>query len=339
VVDAGAQLQVSWTVVNEGSAPAAATWQDALWLNSSQAPGGSFFGDTARTTNLAPGVGYTVDRTITVPNLPPGTYYLIVAVDRLGNVAEAQEGDNQLVSLPITIRTPNLRPTAITVNPTVVDAGGQLDVGWTVANEGSTLARASWVDALWLNSSQTPGGSFFGDTERAADVAAGASYTVNRTITVPNLAPGTYYLIVGVDRLGNVYEGGTDGDNGIVSIPITIRTPDLRVTAVSATKGAGGGLSIEWTVTNEGTAVAKATWQDGVWVNTGQTAGGTFHDDTARTTDLAPGASYTVTKAVTLSGLAAGTYYAVVRTDRLGAVYEGGEESDNEAASASFTVP
>ena len=55
------------------------------------------------------------------------------------------------------------------MEPTVVDAGAPLEVSWTVTNEGGTLARASWFDGLWLNTSQTPGGTFFDDTERLGD--------------------------------------------------------------------------------------------------------------------------------------------------------------------------
>ena len=211
VVDAGAQLDVSWIVANGGGAVAVAPWQDGLWLNGTPTPGGTFLGDTARTDNLTPAAGYTVNRTIAIPNLPPGIYYLVVRADRIGNVTEAKEDDNDLASVAITVRTPDLRPKEITVDPAVVDAGGKLEVSWTVTNEGGTLARASWFDGLWLNTGQTPGGTFFDDTERPSDLAAGASYTVSRTITVPNLSPGTYYLIVGVDRLAHVYEGGADG--------------------------------------------------------------------------------------------------------------------------------
>jgi hypothetical protein len=118
-----------------------------------------------------------------------------------------------------------------------------------------------------------------------------------------------------------------------------VRTPDLRVTAVTATKTGATQLQVSWTVTNEGTAVARATWQDGSWISTSQNPGGTFAGDTDRGVDLAPGASYTVNKTVSVAGLAAGTYYAVVAADRLGNVYEGGADSDNVLASAPITVP
>ncbi len=340
VVDAGGSLDVSWSVTNEGATLALAPWQDGLWLSPSQQPGGTFYGDTPRTTTLAVGAGYTVTRTVAVPNVPPGTYYLVVATDRGNNVYEANdEGDNGLVSVPITVRTPDLRPTAVDVSATVVDAGGSLDVSWSVTNEGATLALAPWQDGLWLSPSQQPGGTFYGDTPRATTLAAGAGYTVTRTVTVPNIPPGTYYLVVATDRGNAVYEAGGENDNGLVSVPITVRAPNLRPTAISATKR-GSLVEITWTVTNGGTAPARASWQDGVWISTGQVPGGTFTGDTDRGTDLAPGASYTASKVVNVAAIPAGTYYLVVAVDRGNAVYEGNAESDNTlASSTTVTLP
>ncbi len=61
--------------------------------------------------------------------------------------------------------------------------------------------------------------------------------------------------------------------------------------------------------------------------------------DTDRGTDLAPGASYTASKTVNVSGIAAGTYYVVVAADRGNAVYEASEESDNTLATTAITLP
>lgn len=103
-VDPGQQVTISWTIANQGGAAATAPWVDGLWLSTVQAPGGTFVGDQPRATNLAAGASYDGSITFTIPNLPAGTYYLVILTDRQNQVYEGNaEGDAQLVSAPITV--------------------------------------------------------------------------------------------------------------------------------------------------------------------------------------------------------------------------------------------
>ena len=51
---------------------------------------------------LAPGASYAQTKSVTIPNRPPGNYFLILKVDTGGTVYEANESNNLRV-VPLTI--------------------------------------------------------------------------------------------------------------------------------------------------------------------------------------------------------------------------------------------
>jgi len=51
---------------------------------------------------------------------------------------------------------------------------------------------------------------FLGGGVRSANVAAGGSYSPPTTVALPNVAPGTYYLVVKADGASQVYESSVE---------------------------------------------------------------------------------------------------------------------------------
>jgi len=333
-------ISISWTVANQGNGPAQPAWHDVLYLSTDPVCCGSVVTvvkDAYHTTTLAAGASYTnFDTAVRVPQAPAGHYYLILVVDSTDAVSESNESNNQR-AVPITITTPDLVPTAFTV-PTSAVAGSSTSISWTVTNQGSGIA-APGADNVYFSDTPTccdDVAVFLGGVGGPPALNPGASYTRTTTVTIPtsltifrgdrwitlDVRAGTYYLMLRVDSNSFVYEA--DETNNLRIVPITITTPDLVPTVLSAPPSASTQqtLSISWTVANQGTGLAQAPWTDAVYLSTGPAVcgfpreGDILLTSTTRTVALAPGGSYTGTRTgVFVPHVPAGQYYLFVRVD------------------------
>ncbi len=79
---------------------------------------------------------------------------------------------------------------------------------WTVVNAGDGAAQPSWTDRLYLSTDTVYDGSdtVLGDVTHVAALAAGADYRAELKFTVPQVAPGIYYVILQSDRYNQVFE-------------------------------------------------------------------------------------------------------------------------------------
>ena len=102
---------------------------------------------------------------------------------------------------------PDLVPTALTPAGTLI-AGQSVNISFTIANQGDATANPIWSDRVYFSSDAVIGG---GDTNVGQDghfsaVLAGANYSDGFSINVPNVAPGSYFLILRADVDDNVAE-------------------------------------------------------------------------------------------------------------------------------------
>ncbi|MBI4490136.1 MAG: IPT/TIG domain-containing protein [Deltaproteobacteria bacterium] len=338
---AGQQISVSWTVENQGSGEARPTWYDNLYFSADAVccTGDTFLAQGTNSAAVAAGGSYTQTKSVTLPKVPAGTYYLIVKADS-GNVYEASEANNEK-TVAITIQTPDLVPTALTA-PASAGAGQQISVSWTVNNQGSGEARPTWYDYLYFSADTVccTGDTSLTNVLNSTVLAAGGSYTQTKTVTIPNVPAGTYYLIVKADTNGNVYEASET--NNEKAVAITIQTPDLVPTALTAPASAGAGqqISVSWTVENQGSGEARPTWYDNLYfsADTVCCTGDTFLAQGSNTTAVASAGNYTQTKTVTLPKVPAGTYYLIVKADS-GNVYEASETNNEKAVAITIQTP
>ncbi|MEM9826972.1 MAG: CARDB domain-containing protein, partial [Planctomycetota bacterium] len=146
---------------------------------------------------------------------------------------------------------------------------------------------------------------------------------------------GTYTLTVGpgiTDASGNEMDQDGDGIFGEASEDqfngsIVFATPDLEITdsQIADSASNGDGITVSFTVTNNGAAIAAASWLDRVVLSTDEIYGNA--DDvllgTASTTDDLPiGASYEATIDISIPFGIEGDYHILARTNHNGGVYE-----------------
>jgi len=352
----GQKINVSWTVANQGEAWAYSAWYDSVWISTDpfvdnwDKLAGQV--DQAAHRMLAAGATYTTSRTVTVPNVGVGDFYILFVADRRYDGYSLQGESNEMnntLALPIHIQAPDLQVTAATAPETAV-VNSTVLVSYTVANTGTVMAPATWVDAVYLSEDAFRGyDTMLGRWSNGGwtPLAAGASYTMTRWITLPTSAIGQKYLLfVADDGTGAGTQGETDEANNLRAVPILVVSPDLVVSAASASASSaspGDTVSVSWTVLNQGTTPAPADWYDYVYLSKDATLDG--GDVEARKesiwapTPLAAGAAYTINRNITIPNFEPGDWYLLFVADRLNQQGETNENNNVRAVPITVTVP
>ena len=302
----------SWTVTNDGTgATNVLTWYDAVYLSTDDLLDGSDIrlGQIANPSYLAPGDSYNQSLTAEIPSDLSGPFYAIVVTDN-GNAQREISEDNNIGASTTTvpIEAPPvpgfLHVADVTVSPgppATIWAGHAVTVTWTVENTGDSDIPASvwgegkWDDGLALSPEPTwngVDGYWIGGHQGYyyGALAVGESYTLEKTITLPEDAFGTWYVVAVPDchymAGGNPWPNNDiPRDQGSTEIEIELPLqPDLQVTLVDAppTGNSGESIDVTWTVSNEGYALtASSSWVDSVYLSRNDDTG-YFQRHTAR---------------------------------------------------------
>ncbi len=224
--------------------------------------------------------------------------------------------------------------------------GQTVSVSWTVVNQGAGTAYGAWADALYL--APVPGPAccdharFVGSARPPAPLAPGVAYSKKVSLKVPDdLAPGPYSLVLVADDSKLVTE--TDEANNRRAIPITVTAPDLVLTALTAPAAVTtqASISVSWSVKNQGDAAATMAWNDRIYLSTTAFCcfGNPVVATASRPAPLAPGASYTATKLLTVPNVPAGSYFLHVNADDGLAIGESDEGNNHRTIPIAVTTP
>ncbi|NCT62651.1 MAG: hypothetical protein GPJ03_06150, partial [Microcystis aeruginosa G13-01] len=353
----GGAIDVSWTVTNTSAVTAPADWSDRIYFSTDEVWNPS--SDTlitseaiATQTPLNAGLSYTVNRTITLPNVASnGSGYLLFVADANANQAESNENNN-VRSVPFTLNAPNLTVTGATA-PSSVSLGSTIAVTWTVANSGQFPANANWYDSVYL--SDTFGTSDVSLGERwsgnSQPIAVGGTYTGTLNITLPTTTTGNSYLLFITDRYANYSttlnnrQGETNENDNVFALPINISSADLVLESAIAPSGGiiGNPITLSWTVKNQGTGEAPQDWRDYVYLSLNQTLDGSdtllVNEAIATQTPLAADGSYTINKTVNLASITPGTRYLIFVADGSGNQGEINETNNQRVVEIVVTAP
>jgi len=371
----GDQISASWTVYNEGAGNAFSEneypWIDELFfstddqLDSSDTylsygyPNHLYMGSSV---SFPPGEGYSLSNTLSpwdpgIPDVAPGTYYLILKTDKWDDIYESNEENNVLVK-PITIterKYPDLTVTSIDAPDSVNAGDDMLSASYTVYNQGEGTATggffmSGWSDNVVLSTDTTwdSGDIFVSQPWYSGSLAAGASYELIFGANTGSLSPGTYYLLVKADNYNDVNE--SDETNNIAVHEFTVTAPeptDLVPTALDIPDSieAGSSLTASWTVYNQGSQTAIGSWCSGCWrdelflsADDQLDGSDTFLTDNWNIHPVDPGAGYTLSSAATIPIVPAGNYYLIIKTDANGYVPETDEENNVLARPITITA-
>ena len=154
----GGAFTVSFTVENQGPGDLVdrSISNTIYWSNS---PEFSFndvqiLGFASSFSSLGAGQSIAYTRDVNIPNDAEGPIYIFVYTDPSNNIFEhTGEGNNFLGDGPLVLALPDLSITSLEV-PSVVNAGEDIAVSWTVTNSSSSpIPEQGWSDLVILTSS------------------------------------------------------------------------------------------------------------------------------------------------------------------------------------------
>src|SRR5262249_51539149 len=205
------------------------------------------------------------------------------------------------------------------------------------------VARSDWTDGVYLSTDATLDASdvLLADEDAAArsPLAAGAAYTVSRSVRIADLGGGTRYLLFVADRGNTQLE--TNETNNVRAAAVSASAADLVVGSVNGPTAAQPGrpVTVSWAVDNVSTLTAGGPWVDRVYLSTtGSVTGATLLGSVTRTAALPGGGHYTASGTFTLPDLADGDYQVLVGADAAGAVAEVSEAHNTAAAPGTLPV-
>lgn len=349
----GRNVQVQWTITNNGSGPMDGSFYDRLYLSPNNSFDGDeiYYGDFQFTGSIAAGASINRTQTIKLPNDYQGPAYAIVQTDIFNNVFEdTGETGNTVVSAAsmnvILDDFPNLVVDSVTAPPTAF-TGQQIQVDWFTHNVGTgATSGAQWWDSIYLSPDPTFDNtdSFLTQIPNTSYLNAGESYHGSTLLTLPRELEGPYYLIVYTDRYNSLYELNRDNDNSTASAVMHIDLtppPDLQVTSVRPPTQmfSGQTAQVRWTVTNTGLGDVPANqgaWYDQVYISQDDqiSSGDTNLGVVSHSGALKVGESYNGQMNVKLPVGIQGPYYIIVRTDTYNSTFEQAFEVNNDTPDA-----
>lgn len=313
-------------------------------------------GELAQKANIGKDSSYTITASLVMPgNIGGADYYVYVLANAGRQVYEHSDTSNNTGrSNKLFIK--QYPPVDLVVTSVAAPATGKsgtpINVKWTVKNAGEAITLpAQWHDAFYLsadtvwNSSDQLVKSF----AHRGQLPAGAAYTNEQEITLPNGVSGNYYLLLVTDKENLNYDVDTannvglvrpagGGNNDPVSIGIELAPPaNLVVTKFTAPDEgfAGQPVQVKWTVANNGSGITnKSTWTERVYLSKDvnwdkqDMVLGTF----IRNGALPGGAAYADSLEVFLPQNAPGNYVLIFRSDVNDNVYEHGAEENMATA-------
>ncbi|MBN2450718.1 MAG: putative Ig domain-containing protein, partial [Lentisphaeria bacterium] len=335
----GSAVTVSWRVENVGDAgTTAAAWSDRVLLSTDDLLGDDLIlGTFPRTGALAAGGSYTGVQNVTLPvDLSAGAYRLLVVTDVLDQAPELPGGvGNVGISGPMEVTlapVPDLVVHSVT-HPAEGSPGGSLEVTWQVRNAGQAPVTGMWTDRLYLSPDGTVGnGVLLGSYLQAGPLEPGADgLSRSETVALPEWDDGTYILMVVTDATFAVYERDGESGNTVPSPQaVVLRHPNLTATILSAPASAESGepVTVRWRITNAANGSAQGGWTDRLTITPAGKAE-VILAESARTADLAGGASYEAEVTVALPDGIAGSFVLRLLCDAENEVDERADEGDN----------
>ncbi|MEN9492563.1 MAG: hypothetical protein RJA63_3012, partial [Pseudomonadota bacterium] len=348
-IQAGVPFDVSWTVKNNGTVPAASAsgWIDRVYLSSDDVFGNVddiAIGSLPRKDALAAGEAYTASLTVKTPTRIEGNYRLIVVADADRAVIEPDtRADNLVISSPIIVSRTyvDLQP-AFDHVPTQANAGGNLRVEWSVKNLGTVASDASsWVDQIWLSATPELGADaiLLGSSTHVGSVEREQAYSALADLTLPKTLVGAYYLIVKTDAFSANYELEHTTNNLAVSTSKLVigdaLRPNLTLIGIEAPDVAevGKTLDVSYTVKNTGDVAVNAWIADSVKLVAVDDKTQTIspYSATAANRVLAPGESYAAVARFRIPDVISSKWEIQISTDSGKQIGDELDVTDNQA--------
>ena len=205
-VQAGETYTISWELTNSGEGIVEDDWQDQVYLTDNGVIDNSsiLLATEFQVTSLAVDENLNTTTTITIPFLANGDYEIVVVTDRLAEVFEGDNEDNNQDNLTIIVANPDLVPT-ILISPETATSGSSVSLSWLVENQGIGPAQGGWTESVYLSNDEVLDEKdiLLEEFTRAGSLAPNNNYSILQDVTIPISARGSQYLLIATDT-GNI---------------------------------------------------------------------------------------------------------------------------------------
>lgn len=330
----------------------ASSWRDVVYLSSNsvlETQDQLMQGITHREM-LEAGGDYEVEIQVTIPYGTPSPVYLIGITDFNNDNPDININNNQLIKqLTInTVPTPDLAVSEVEVLDDV-RAGQTARIVYKVTNVGEVaIVQQTWNDKLFVSYNDTYESNDLQLTNRDRQnisLAQNEYYRDTLTFTVPLPYNGDLYLLMMANASNNPFESVRENNTAALAVNVIMPAPgDLVVTDISCenTIVSGQILHAEWTVQNVGDNPITGNGLNSLVYISADT---TFDANdrllgrvTSNNVDLGIDATMQQSLAGRISGLAAGEYYLIVKTDVSNAFNEVDDNNNTACMLDPFTV-
>jgi CARDB len=261
----GGSFSLQVTVQNVGTAAALVSSTTRYYLSLDTVIGGDrVFAAKSVVPPLAVGGADTRSVTLAIPPAPAGNYHVLACADRTAVIPELDNRNNCTATAgTVAVTGPDLVVEALSEPPPQLMPFASFAITDTTRNIGTAAAAASTV-AYFLSSVpvRQPGSPRLGRPRAAGPLAEGAASSATVTVFVPNLPPGSYFLVACADSGKRVVEADEKNNCRPSTGTLHIPAPDLTVTSLAEPPGAilaGDSLALAVTTANQGTLDASST--------------------------------------------------------------------------------
>lgn len=375
--EAGAVAFIEYDVQNIGTANALPNWIDRVFVSKDSnllivydtntrkskfvIPNGSSFSDatprvrilSSYTRSSALDINKTYSNTInfTIPaDMVRGKYYLYLITDVEGKVFEQTDTNNLrrgkkmfidgYPPVDLSLNIPNQK------NWYSINSGENYTLSYNVKNIGDAKTPVgAWNDGIYLSldSILTPSDILLQSVPINKALEKDSSYSLNRSVKIPNGTSGDYYLLAfadmgkltsDIDTMNNK-NGLRDSTGRLVKIKVNLTPPpDLQITYwdVPSNVTSGQPFEIKWKVENKGTGATKSkNWNDLFYLSTDYIIDNQdiLLGNHSFNGNLAVNASYLDSMDVTIPISRVGNFIILLKTDGSNTEYEHTNESNN----------
>jgi len=238
---------VSFSIYNQGaSASNAVTTHIRINTSNSAVTTSDALLTSINTPAIAAGGSYVVSQSLTIPSsCPTGSNYVWVIGD-VSNTGNQSNYNNDYAHTLFTVTAPSNKADLIVNNLTVTPASGlnnsNSTVSFSIYNQGAAASNAVTTNIRinTSNSSVTTSDALLTSINTPA-IAAGGSYMVNQSLTIPASCPtgSNYIWVIGdVNNTGNQSNYNNDYAHTLFAVTKSAQTiPQLTISPTSGAQG------------------------------------------------------------------------------------------------------
>ena len=344
-------IPVTWAVTNLGTGTVYPQWVDRVFISTNAVLDASatLLGEFVQSNALAAGGVYIASNTITLNGAGAGNYHLLLYTDAATNVMEINHSNN-IVAVPLTINSPDLLATALTVGNSF-SSQQPFSAVYSVSNAGPVTAYAGWSDQLSLS----PDGILetnnllLGTVVPGLDLAVNNNYSELVNSIIPALPAGDYFELLQANANQFFLENNTQ--NNLLASPVHIKNPDLVLTNFIAPSAIvltqySQAFEADWNVLNQGAGDAYVGWSDYLYLSRTNIfdtnavyIGSANQNPINQNPVLASGQSYLSFANAGLPDGIQGNYYLILRANDSRSLYESTYTNNMAVRPVSLIVP